>query len=407
MKILVVSQYYFPENFRINDLCKGLVERGHEVTVYTGLPNYPEGKLFQGYSFKGPYTEEIDGIKVIRVPLITRGAKKSFRLALNYLSYFVSATVLAPFLVKGEFDKIFVFAPSPITVAIPALFLKFLKRAPVFLWVQDLWPESLEATGVVRNKFILDKVGFGVKLLYKLTDKILLPSKAFIKNVKDLGAKDSQIVYFAQWSESLFSNSPEESSAIDPLIPKDGFKITFAGNIGTSQDFETIVKTAEILRNHKNIIFLILGNGLMRGWAESEVKRLGIEDTFIFLGSKPLEMMPYYYSKSDVMLLSLKDTPLFAVTVPAKFQSYLASGKPILASVSGEVARIVNEYNVGISVPAGNANLLAEAVLKLKNSSPETLRQMASNAKICHEENFERETQIDLLEKIMETTKFS
>lgn len=401
MKILVVSQYYYPENFRINDLCQGLIERGHEVTVYTGLPNYPEGKLFKGYSFQGPYTEEIDGVKVIRVPLITRGAKKSWRLALNYISYFVSATVLAPFVVKGDFDKIFVFAPSPITVAIPALFLKYLKRAPVFLWVQDLWPESLEATGVVRNKFILDKVGFGVKLLYKLTDKILLPSKAFIKNVKALDAKDSQIVYFAQWSESLFSNSPESISVVDPLIPKEGFKITFAGNIGTSQDFETIVKAAEILRTHKDIIFLILGNGLMRGWAESEVKRLGIEDTFIFLGSKPLEMMPAYYSQSDVMLLSLTDTPLFAVTVPAKFQTYLASGKPILASVNGEVARIVDEYRVGVSVPAGSPHLLAEAILKLKNSSPEELKEMASNAKICHQENFERETQLSLLENLM------
>lgn len=406
MKILVVTQYYYPENFRINDLCHGLIERGHEVTVYTGLPNYPEGKLFKGYSFQGPYTEEIDGVKVIRVPLITRGAKKSWRLALNYVSYFVSATLLAPFVVKGDFDKIFVFAPSPITVAIPALFLKYLKRAPVFLWVQDLWPESLEATGVVRNKFILDKVGFGVKLLYKLTDKILLPSKAFIKNVKALDAKDSQIVYFAQWSESLFSNSPETISVVDPLIPKEGFKITFAGNIGTSQDFETIVKAAEILRSHKDIIFLILGNGLMRAWAESEVKRLGIEDTFIFLGSKPLEMMPGYYAQSDVMLLSLTDTPLFAVTVPAKFQTYLASGKPILASVNGEVARIVDEYKVGLSVPAGSPSLLAEAILKLKNCSSKELKEMASNSKICHQENFERETQLSLLESLMRDVFF-
>lgn len=405
MKILIVSQYFYPENFRINDLCQGLVERGHEVTVYTGLPNYPEGEFFNGYGYSGPYEEEFEGAKVIRVPLFPRGKKKSLRLALNFLSYFVSASLIAPFRVKGDYDKIFVYATTPITVLIPGLFLKYLKRAPVLVWVADLWPESLEATGVVKNKRILDIVGFGVKLMYKITDKILLPSKAFIPNVKALGAKDSQINYFAQWSESFFSRLPDPNFE-DSRIPKDGFKIMFAGNIGTSQDFETIVKAAEILKDEPEVVFLILGNGLMREWAGAEVKRLGIEKTFIFLGSKPIETMPDYYSKADVMLLSLTDTDLFGITVPAKFQTYLATGKPILASVNGEVARIVDEYQTGISVPAGRPELLAKAVLKLKNSSAVELNRMSLNAKRCHAENYERENQLDLLEALMKETNF-
>jgi colanic acid biosynthesis glycosyl transferase WcaI len=405
MKVLIVSQYFYPENFRINDLCKGLIERGHEVTVYTGLPNYPEGQFFKGYNYSGPYKENVEGAKVIRVPLFPRGTKKSLRLALNYFSFFISATLLAPFRVKGDYDKIFVYGTSPITVLIPALFLKYLKRAPVFIWVVDLWPESLEATGVIKNKGILGLVGFGVKLMYKITDKILLPSKAFVTNVKLLGAKDSQLVYFAQWSESFFSQQADPNF-LDSNIPKDGFKVMFAGNIGTSQDFETIMKAAEILKVHADLIFLILGNGLMRDWAESEVKRLGMEKTFIFLGSKSIESMPSYYSKADVMLLSLKNTDLFSITVPAKFQTYLASGKPILASVNGEVSRVVNEYGVGISVPAGEPKLLADAVLKFKNSSKEELILMAENSKRCHAENYERERQIDLLEDLMRWTNF-
>lgn len=403
MKVLIVSQYFYPENFRINDLCKGLIERGHEVTVYTGLPNYPRGYFFNGYSYSGPYEETFEGAKIIRVPLFPRGDKKSIRLALNYFSFLITATVLAPFRVKGDYDKIFVYGASPITVLIPALFLKYLKRAPVLIWVVDLWPESLEATGVVKNKRVLDLVGFCVKLMYKITDKILLPSKAFIANVKKLGAKDSQVEYFAQWSESFFSQNPDPFF-LDANIPKDGFKVMFAGNIGTSQDFETIVKAAEILKNYSDLIFLILGNGLMREWAESEVKRLGMEKTFIFLGSKPIETMPNYYSKADVMLLSLTNTDLFGITVPAKFQTYLASGKPVLASVNGEVARIVDEYGAGISVPAGEPKLLADAILKFKNASSEELNQMGVNAKRCHAENYERERQIELLERIMRST---
>jgi colanic acid biosynthesis glycosyl transferase WcaI len=405
MKVLIVSQYFYPENFRINDLCKGLIERGHEVTVYTGLPNYPEGEFFNGYSYSGPYGEMFEGAEVIRVPLFPRGAKKSLRLALNYFSFFTIATFLAPFRVKGDYDKIFVYGASPITVLIPALFFKYLKRAPVLIWVVDLWPESLEATGVVKNKRVLDLVGFGVKLMYKITDKILLPSKAFIANVKKLGAKDSQIEYFAQWSESFFSQQPH-AVFLDSNIPKDGFKVMFAGNIGSSQDFETIVKAAEILKNYSDLIFLILGNGLMRDWAESEVKRIGMEKTFIFLGSKPIETMPNYYSRADVMLLSLTNTDLFGITVPAKFQTYLASGKPVLASVNGEVARIVDEYGAGISVPAGEPKLLADAILKFKNASSEELNQMGVNAKRCHAENYERERQIELLERIMRSTTF-
>ncbi len=397
MKILVVTQYFWPENFKINDLCDALVERGHEVTVYTGLPNYPEGSFFKGYSFFGPYKEQHGKIKVIRSPLIARGKEKSLRLALNYFSFFFMASILAPFLVRGKFDKIFVYEPSPITVVIPAIVLKYLKRAPLFFWVTDLWPESLEATGVVRNKKILNAVGSMVRMLYKHCDKILVTSKGFIPRVKALGGKDSQIYYFPQWAEEIFSRIPDPAFE-DSLIPKNGFKIMFAGNIGSSQDFETLVKAATILKEHKEIYFLVLGDGVMRKWAESEVLSNGLRDNFIFLGRKPINMMPEYYSKADVMLMSLMNTDLFSITVPSKLQTYLASKKPILAAMNGEGAQIVVDAKAGVSCPAGNPGQLAKSILDLSKLSKEELKQMSENALKCYKTQFERETLITGLE---------
>lgn len=406
MKILVVSQYFWPENFKVNDLCEALVERGHEVTVYTGLPNYPEGKFFKNYSLlKGPYTENWGKIKVIRVPLVPRGKSKGGQLILNYCSYFFIASLLAPFRVKGKFDKIFIYEPSPITVAIPAIVLKFLKKAPIFFWVTDLWPESLEATGTIKNKKILDKVGSFVSLLYKYSDRILVTSKGFIPRVKKLGGTDEQIIYFPQWAEELFKKKVDKNFR-DILIPSEGFKVMFAGNIGSSQDFETIVEAAKILKNHPDIYILILGDGLMKEWAIKEISKNNLNKNFIFLGRKPLETMPEYYSLADVMLMSLTDTELFSITVPAKLQSYLACGKPVLASINGEGADIVDEAKAGISVSAGSPKKLAEAILKLSQMSKADLEVMGQNAREYYNQNFERELLISFLEKKFQEVEY-
>lgn len=398
MRILVVTQYFWPENFRINDLCDALVERGHEVTVYTGLPNYPEGSFFKGYSYLGPYKEYRGKIKIIRSPLIPRGKNKSLKLVLNYFSFFFLSSLLSPFLVRGKFDKIFVYEPSPITVAIPGIVLKYLKNAPMFFWVTDLWPESLEATGVVKNKKILNAVAGLVRVLYKHSDKILVTSKGFIPRVKALGGKDSQIVYFPQWAEELFSRTPDPHFH-DSLIPQEGFKVMFAGNIGSSQDFETLVKAATILKDNKNIYFLILGDGLMKNWAEQEVTKQGIANNFIFLGRKPVDLMPEYYSKADAMLMSLTNTDLFSITVPSKLQSYLASKKPIIASMNGEGAQIVEDFKAGLTCPAGNPQLLAEKILKISTLSKTELDLMGENSLKCYQCEFEREKLITLLEE--------
>lgn len=396
VKILVVTQYFWPEQFKVNDLCEELVNRGHEVTVYTGLPNYPEGKFFNGYSFlKGPFVEFKNGIKIIRVPLVPRGKNKGILLILNYFSYCIWATFLAPFLVKGKFDKIFMYQLSPIFSALPAVFLKYIKRAPMIIWVTDLWPESLEATGVVRNKKIISLIGLFVKFIYYHSDKILISSRGFAKKIISMNVPENKIKYWPQWAEAFFGN--ENVQYFDDRIP-DGFKVMFAGNIGTAQDFETLVEAATILKSFNNIKFVILGDGLMKNWAETEVKKRDIVETFIFLGRKPIETMPYYFEKADVMLVSLTDTELFSITVPSKVQSYLASGKPIIAALNGEGAAIVDEWSAGYSVPASDPKKLAETILKMSKCTREELKDFGNNALRCYHSEFERNKLISILE---------
>lgn len=398
MKILIVTQYFWPEQFKILDLCQELVKRGHQVTVYTGLPNYPEGKFFKNYSFWGPYREEFEGIKIVRSPLIPRGKNKSIQLVFNYLSFCVWASLLAPFVVRGKFEKIFVYEPSPITVMIPAIVLKFFKKAPIILWVQDLWPESLEATGVVKNKKILNLVSVLVKWIYKNTDKILVTSKGFTQKIELLGVESQKIKYWPQWAEAFFGENSKQSNYNDPNLPTSGFIIMFAGNIGSSQDFATIVEAAKKLKDNKNIHFVILGDGLMKDWVDSQVIEHNLKETFHCLGKKPVEMMPYYFSKADIMLVSLTDSPLFSITVPAKIQDYLASGKPILASLNGEGANLINEWKAGMSCPATNPELLSIAIKKMANLDRDELKQMGANARECYLQEFEREKLISVLE---------
>lgn len=398
MRILVVSQYFWPEQFKINDLCEALIERGHEVVVYTGLPNYPEGKFFQGYSLAGPYSEKYGKIKIIRAPLFPRGKNNSLLLVINYFSFCIFSTLLAPFLVKGKFDKIFIYQVSPIFAALPAVLLKYIKKAPIIIWVTDLWPESLEAVGVVKNKNILSWVGLFVKFIYRHSDKIYISSRGFASKIRAYDVNESKIKFWPQWAEGFFNKEVQTSNYSDDRIPSNGFVVTFAGNIGNAQDFETVVEAATVLKNNSDIHFVILGEGLMKNWAEKEVEARGLEKTFHFLGRKPIETMPYYFSKSDIMLVTLTDTELFSITIPSKVQSYLASGKPILAALNGEGAEVVTKWKAGLSCPASSPKELAETVKRFSELSKPELEEMGRNATACYLSEFEREKLVTILE---------
>lgn len=401
MNVLIVTQYFWPENFRINDLVLGLQERGHLVTVLTGIPNYPTGKYFVGYGLFKKLKDDYQGISVLRVPLVPRGDGNGIRLILNYLSYALSASVIGPFLCRGKYDVIFVFEPSPITVGIPAFILKKTTSAPILFWVQDLWPESLSATGAVRSKIILAAVTWLVRLIYKGCDRILVTSRAYIDKIEKLGVSSERLYYFPQYTEELYQPVVIEPDAVERTLVPNGFRIMFAGNIGAAQDFSTIIEAAGILKAYRDIHWIVIGDGRMRKWVDSEVRKRGLSDFVHLIGRYPVESMPRFYSLADVMLVTLKKDPLFALTIPAKVQSYFACGKPIIAALDGEGGRLMRESQAGISCSAEDPNALAEAVLKMY-TMPKTEREMMGrHGRDYYLKYFERNMLIDRLQMWM------
>jgi len=398
MKILLVSQYFWPENFRINDLISGLKERGHDVQVLTGMPNYPRGRLFDGYSMFRPFKESFEGVPVFRVPLIPRGNGDNLRLVLNYLSFIISACTLGPFRNFGHVDLILIYEPSPITVCLPALLLKKLKSAPVMFWMQDLWPESLSATGAVRSEKILKLVELMVRVIYKGCDRILMQSRAFLDPIKRLGGDPKRVLYFPNSSEKLYKPLTVDKNASERTLLPDGFRVTFAGNIGSAQDFDTILTAAEYFKNHKDIKLVVLGDGRMFKWVKSQVRTRKLENTVHLLGRHPAEAMPRYFALSDALLVTLRKKPIFALTIPSKVQSYLACGKPIIASLEGEGARVVEDAGAGVICPTENPKALADAILKLYNMSATDREEMGRNGRRYYEKNFDREMLLDRLE---------
>ena len=347
MNLLILSQYFWPENFRINDLVEGLVARGHRVTVLTGQPNYPEGTLFDGYGLVHPMREIYGGARVLRVPLIPRGAGNPKRLVLNYLSFALAAGIAGPMIVPDGIDAIIVYEPSPITVGLPAMILKTFSGAPVLFWLQDLWPESLSATGAVTSKAILKGVEILVRWLYKGCDRILVQSKAFIPAVRRLGGEPGQIRYFPNSAERLYRPVSVPPDAPERALMPDGFRITFAGNIGAAQDFETVVAAADVLKDHRDIHFVVIGDGRMMARVSEEVRSKGLQDRFHLLGRYPAERMPYFFALSEALLVTLRQDPIFALTIPSKIQSYLACGRPVIAALDGEGARVVDQAGAG------------------------------------------------------------
>jgi glycosyltransferase involved in cell wall biosynthesis len=400
LRILIVSQYFWPEDFRINDLAQGLVKIGHEVTVLTGKPNYPSGRFFDGYSFWGRSRDMFAGIKVIRVPLVPRGHGGAARLAVNYVSFALFAGLFGPLLCRGSFDVIFVYEPSPVTVGLPGLIMKAVKKAPLIFWVQDLWPESLSATGAVKSKWILNRIASLVSFIYQGCDRVLVQSRAFVDRVRALGAPSGRVLYYPNSAEELYRpvlRGPVPGSRALP----DGFRVMFAGNIGAAQSFETILAAAETLRDHHEIHWLILGDGRQLSWVQEEVARRGLLHCVHLLGRYPVESMPDWFAQADVLLVTLKKDPIFALTIPSKLQSYMACGRPILAALEGEGARVVEEARAGIVVAAEDASAMAKAVLQLSLMPPLEREAMGQNGRRYFLQEFDRDTLLVRLDSWM------
>lgn len=389
MRILVVSQYFWPENFRINDLVAEFCARGHEVTVLTGRPNYPSGEVFPAFRSSPDAFANFGAASVVRVPMAPRG-KGWLRLILNYASFAFSATVFGAWRLRGqEFDLVFVFEPSPITVGLPAASFRYLKHAPLAFWVLDLWPETLEAIGVVRSRPVLRAVGYLVTFIYNRCDLILAQSKSFIPQIRRYCGHDKAVEYFPSWSDAEFDFSTVEPADEVPLA-EGRFSVMFAGNIGDAQDFPAILDAAEQLKNDAGVRWLIVGDGRASEWVRSEVVRRGLEHCFLLLGRYQVERMPSFFKHADALLVSLKDEPIFAMTIPGKLQSYLAAGIPVLAMLNGEGAEIVDGAGAGLSCPAGDGVALAAAVKKMAGMEIEGRQGMGRRGRAVSEQEFDR-----------------
>src|SRR5258708_5126361 len=406
MKLLILSQYFWPENFRINDVVEGLTERGHAVTVYTGMPNYPGGRYFTGYGFWGPLRERYKAAEVRRAPLIARGASGGLRLALNFLSHAFFATLLAPWLARGRFDAILVYEPSPMTIGVPARALRALKRVPLLFWVQDLWPESLSATGAVKNRTVLAIVDGLIKWIYRGCDRVLVQSEAFIPSVEAHGVPRSRIRYLPNSAENFYRRvAPQPTDAEARELPA-GFRVMYAGNIGAAQDFPTILAAAELLKRESGIQWIILREGRMRDWVEDEGRRPALQAPVRLLGQRPPERMPRYFAHADVLLATLRREPIFPYTIPSKIQAYIACGKPVIAALEGEGGRQIREARAGWVVPPENPQALADAVIAARRMEKSELDRMGQRGEAWFREHFERDKLLSRLElELKEATR--
>ncbi len=399
MNLLVVSQYFWPENFRINDLCIELKKRGHCVSVLTGNPNYPNGKFQKGYSFFNCSVQYFEGVKIYRSPMISRGKGRGLRLIVNYVSFALFSTIRLLF-IKEKFDKVLVYQLSPGTVGLPATIAGKYFKCPIIFYIQDLWPESLTDAGGINSKFIISFTDNMMKYFYKKSEFILVQSRGFINHLIKKGVSEEKIIYIPNTVESFYKPL-EKNEKYNNLLPH-GFNILFAGNIGFAQDFDTIIKAAKELEE-KNIYvnWIILGEGRAKSSAISLIKELNLHDRFFFLGAFPSEEMPHFFSCADLLLVSLKKSQIFSLTIPSKIQSYLACKKPIIANLDGIGADIIFEARAGICSNSGDYNKLSENIsmyLALPDSSK---KEFAQNGYEYFLKEFERNIIYNKLEAIL------
>jgi colanic acid biosynthesis glycosyl transferase WcaI len=399
LRILIISQYFYPENFRINDLCLGLKDKGHEVSVLTGKPNYPSGKLYDGFTFFNKRKDNYNGITVYRSNLILRGSASGIRLFLNYISFviFASFRILS---IRSKFDRVFVYAPSPITVGYIGIFASFYFKAKPFLWVHDLWPESVKAAGGINNKIILSLINLMTKSIYYFYNNILVQSPYFKDYLVNQGVKSEKITYYPYYAESFYK-VVDKNEKIDSLFPK-GLNIIFAGNIGVAQSFDTIIEAVKITLNKlKNVNIIVLGDGRDKSRVLKKINKEDLKN-FYFMGSFPPEDMPHYFASADALLVSLKKSKIFSHTIPGKLQSYLACGKPIIASLDGIGAKIINDASCGFSSQAEDSHGLAKSIIAFNKLKDDDKRKLGINGRKYYENEFEREKLISKLIDIFE-----
>jgi glycosyltransferase involved in cell wall biosynthesis len=407
MKILFVCQYFYPEVFRGNDIAFHWAEQGHDVHVVSGVPNYPHGKFYDGYGLFKKRHEVINGVKVTHLPIIPRGTNK-VTLLLNYLSYLIVGNVWMFYhAITHKYDRVFVQQLSPVTMSSPGVMYKRIRKVPLYTWVLDLWPESLTAAGGVTNKYVLGFFRHYVKQEYRHSDKILISSRSFEKSIAEYGDYKDKVVYYPQWADGTNTNNTNqelENLRIKYQLPTlpDGFKLMFAGAVGEAHGFECTMQAALLTKEHKEIKWIIVGDGRRLDWVKSFVKEHCLEETVFALGRFPSETMPWFFKQADVMLVTLSDEPLFKLYAPAKISSYMAAAKPIVAVLNGEGAEVIKEAECGWSLPAGDAEGFAKLAIELSKKNKAVLNEKGMNAAKYYDTHFVKEKCLRKLDELMD-----
>ncbi|MBE6933663.1 MAG: glycosyltransferase family 4 protein [Ruminococcaceae bacterium] len=393
MKILIVSQYFYPENFRINTISRELVERGYEVTVLTAYPQYPIGRIYDGYGFDIPYETDYHGVKIHRVKTYPRGSNP-FSLLRNCTSYVSSAKKWVK-RCDEKFDAVFVFETSPVTVGLPAVAYKKKFGTPVYFYLQDLWPESVHEVLGIRFPPLTWLINRITNKIYKNSDKILCTSNGVIRCLEGKGVEKEKLVYWPQ-----FCAEPSVAGKEKPAVYKeDSFNIVFTGNIGDAQGLDLAVEAAKELRDEK-VRWYLVGDGRARERIEAQVQAQGLTDLVIFTGRVTEDEANVYVHYADCAYLSFKNNPLFNIIVPAKLQTYLSCGAPVLAAAGGETAEMVAQAQCGIAVPPERDALVA-AVRQLMVLSPAQRQEMGASARKYSQKHFNKDNLLDQLEELM------
>lgn len=397
MKILIISQYFWPESFKINTIAEYLRHRGHSVDVLTGIPNYPEGKYYKGYGVFKRRREEYKGIRIKRVLLFPRGRGKSdLRLVPNYISYVLSGCIAAFNLSKNRYDTALVFGVSPITQAYPAMLLKKLGNTPICMYIYDLWPDTLFSHGL-GGRVLKKTIERECVKIYKSFDLLFITSKGFRKRLLEYGCDDEKIKYIPQWVEKRYRPVKADGKIRRRFgLRDDDFIVMFAGNLGFAQSVETIIECAFYLKHENHIKFVFVGDGSVKQWCMNECRRKEIDNCF-FLERQSADNMPGILAEADALLITLRNRDNYSLTLPGRLQSFMASGKPVIACANGEAAKVVNEAHAGLSCPADNAKELSERIIRMAGMSYEERNMYGINAFQYALKNF---NEADLLKTI-------
>lgn len=404
MRVLVITQYFYPENnFRSTELAAELVRRGHEVDALVGIPNYPKGKYYDGYGVFRKRHEVVDGVNVYRAFQTPRG-KGGWRLPINYFSFvfFACCRIMFQFAWKKRYDAIIVYEPSPVFQAIPAILYKKLRKTPVYFWIMDIWPDAMMSGGGVKNQRLLNAVSKVVRWIYDRCDKLMVCSKRMADSVMEQGDYSNKLLYYPNWSEDMILG---DQSYLLPQLPE-GYRILMIGNLGKSQNLDAVTMVIKELSDLKEIKWIFVGDGSEKGWLDNYIQENSLQDNVFTLGRFPYEAMPAMHQAADALILALR--PGFKHLeriVPSRLQSYMSSGKPVLAMLGVGGKELIDEADCGYAVEPGHYKELADIIRNKVMTDKEAFAQKGTNGRKYFEEHFTIKICIDNLCEIIGAVK--